>query len=393
MGGFYHPVAPPPSRTSSQNGSNSWNIALKWCPGRDGIVREPYGPGVVLRGLSMSMRINEGADALRPVGLASMRADQGAAQSVSEDADTPKFSVFGTLASGLSFALGQPIDLVRICFLPLTALLLCQLVFSYFRMPFMVVVPEDFGPIDWIAAGLVFLLFLWAWASLWGGLFDHFFGKRGRSSWRFFAASREKLRLVFAFLFLFAIPAMIGALLFWAQSADHTVQLAAVDATVRPSGYFPTTMQDGADLIFPYLMVVGGMPNWVLFCVGAVLAIYLIVRFAFLVPDAVAKDSLNPVRAWSYTSGFTWRLAVIVCFSVPALLMLLGGPMTLGIFATYYLYPELLTVDVKVSLFLNDLDQLLRLWPTFIGFLVGLCLCCAFWAGALGTLYQTRQAQ
>ncbi len=303
--------------------------------------------------------------------------------------DDQRISVVSALSSGLFFALGRPFSVLSTSFLPMMTLFGCVFLFWAYHMPYMIVVPGQFLPADWAVAAAVAMAFLLALASLWGGLFQRFFSPATRHRWHLLALGGQKLRLISAFVLLIALPILVYA--GWRMAADwgYASRLVSVDLGPKPASFLPAPIHDSVGDWLPNGTLSENQVA-VLAGVAALWVLYMLFRLIFLVPDVVMQRRFRPVRAWGYSRGMIWSLLLTLCLALPVLLMLLGGPTTAGIFATYYLYPELSTLDVRVSLSPDDVGQLIKLWPTMIGFMVGFSFCCAFWAGTLGALYQAR---
>ena len=305
-----------------------------------------------------------------------------------ETTPLPRFTVYRALRGGLAFSLGQPIHLIRLTALPILGFLTSLFLFVTYHMAYMAIVPAQFGPMDWLRAAGTGLLFLWAWASLWGGLFGHFFSKQqGLTSVP--GSAGAKVRLLFAFGVLWSVPLGAGALVMWGSTVFQFAQLASADIVLPAASYQPRPFGQEMDTIWP-LLPTSGIGASVITLALVLCAVFLLVRLGFLIPDAVFAGRLNLFRVWRQTQGLFWPTIGLFLFCLPALLMLMGGPTTLGIFATYYLYPDLLAEDVKITLVAQEVWDLLPLWPTFVGGAVGISFCAAFWAAAFGTLYRSR---
>ncbi len=306
--------------------------------------------------------------------------------------DTPpvaRFTVYRALRGGLAFSLGQPIHLFRLTALPILAFLASLFLFVTYHMAYMAFVPDQFGPFDWLRAAFAGFLFLWAWTTLWGGLFGHFFGKQNGPNSAPAGGRGANGRLLLAFAVLWSVPLSIGALVMWGNTVFRFAQLASADIVLPAASYQPRPLGQEMDFLWP-LVPVGGIGASMITMALVLFAVFLLVRLGFLIPDAVSSGRLSPFRVWRQTQGLFWPTIGLFLFSLPALLMLLGGPTTLGIFATYYLYPDLLAEDVKITLVAREVWDLLPLWPTFVGGAVGLSFCAAFWTAAFGTLYRSR---
>lgn len=309
------------------------------------------------------------------------------------DGDSPeedqRISVVSALSSGLFFALGRPFTVLRVSLLPMITLFGCAFLFWAYHMPYMILVPGQFLPADWAVAAAVVFAFLLALASLWGGLFQRFFSPVTRHSWHLLALGGQKLRLMSAFALLIALPILFFAV--WHMLADwgYASRLVSVDLGPKPASFLPAPIHDSVGNWLPNGTLSENQVT-ALASVAALWVVYMLFRLIFLVPDVVMQRRFRPIKAWGHSRSTIWSLLLTLCLALPVLLMLLGGPTTAGIFATYYLYPELSALDVRVSLSPDNVDQLIKLWPTLIGFMAGLSFCCAFWAGTLGALYQAR---
>ncbi len=306
----------------------------------------------------------------------------------SADRQSP-ISVFSALGYGFRFVLVQPLTVLRIAFLPLLTLLACHLAYAWHQVPYLLVVPEQFSPVDWARHAVLIGAMLWAWTSLWGGLFHRYFGEEGGASWGLAAGNMMKLRLMAAFVVLIVVPFLllaaapsVLAVVTPALMASNSVEVPLPVNLMTALTQIGQGVQSGFAINAPWA--------WALALVALGAFGYSLIRLLFLVPYVVHQRRLSVFSAWRRTRGMFWQLSGAFCFAVPVVMMLLAVPMTAGIFVTYYLYPELLTTDIRVSLWLNDAHQVLMLWPTVIGFLVGLSLSSGFWTGVLGSLYQTQ---
>ena len=345
------------------------------------------------------MRINDVRDAggvPRPsrFGMLFRRKPGGTSDNGGDPADregptVPRYTVYRALRHGLAFSLGQPIHLLRLTALPVLGLFTSLFLFIAYHMAYMAIVPGQFGPHDWLLAIFTGVLFLWSWTALWGRLFRHLFGQwRGADT-----APDERggshLRLLSAFAFLWSVPLGTGALLIWGSTVFQYAQMASAGMALPTASYRPRSL--GQDIEFPWpLLTSSGLVGPMVTVALALLVLFLLVRLGFLIPDAVSARRFNPYRVWRQSQGLFWPTIGLFVFCLPALLMLFGGPITLGIFATYYLHPDLLTEDVKISFVAQSVWDLAPLWPTFLGGAFGVSFCAAFWTAAFGTLYRSR---
>lgn len=325
------------------------------------------------------------ADPLKDRGVTSEVSDTD----VSVNLEDGRLTLLGAISQGLRFALGRPFTVFRVSVLPLCVLVACHLAFSWRDLAYMVMAPEDFSPLDWVQPVLFVVALFWAWSSLWGGLFGQFLEHGQNKPWSLLGGGGQKFRLICAFVILFALPIAVAVTFGLIPVDSAPVQLVSVGHLIGVGSY--TDVGGAQHFSFPR-SIFGGQAHWpvAVSAAGLGLSAYLLLRLAFLVPGVVSERRLRVLAAWRRTRGMTSHMAGVLCFSVPVMLMLVAIPMTIGIFATYYLYPELLTIDVRVSLWLNEPTQLILLWPTFVGYLLGVSLCCAFWSGVVGSLYQTR---